>query len=107
MSRKIKRDEGGQFAPGHSGNPDGARLRKPKALLTIADLHRIQLEVAGEIVGFKDGKPVTRYENCSRGMVTGGAANRLGSRDFIELTKSSAYFIEREERRRGFPGGRS
>lgn len=46
MSRKDNRDSNGQFAAGHSGNPDGARRRKPKALLTLDDIHTIQLSVA-------------------------------------------------------------
>lgn len=94
MSRKIRRDPGGQFAAGQSGNPDGARLRKPRPLLTTTDLHRITLEVAGETAGLRDGKPVTRYENAIRSLLKGDSTNRLATRDFVEEAKSASYHFD-------------
>jgi len=98
VTDRIKRDVGGQFAPGQSGNPDGARLRKPKELLTISDLHRIVLEVAAEVVGARGGKPVTRFENAARGLAKGEAASRLGTRDFMSLATSAAHHFAASER---------
>lgn len=94
MSKGGERDASGKFARGHSGNPAGARLRKPRALLTTTDLHRIQLEVAGEVIGRLNGKPVTRYENAVRSLARGDGENRLAARDHIELTKSATYHFE-------------
>ena len=106
MSTKIERDEDGQFAKGQSGNPDGARLRKPKDLLTIDDLNLMHLKVANETVATRDGKPVTRYEQCLRSLASNEAANRLGKRDFVELTQSAAYHFRRKERQAATKGGR-
>jgi hypothetical protein len=107
MSGRVDRDENGKFVPGQSGNPQGARLRQPKALLTVDDLQRIQLEVAGEIVGHRDGKPVTSYENAVRSLARPNSSNRLAARDHIELTKIAAYHFEQREqvearRKRGY-----
>lgn len=99
MSRRVQRGPNGKFAPGQSGNPDGARLRKPRELLTLTDLHRIQLEVAGEVIGHRDGKPVTRFENAVRSLAKGDGANRLALRDHIELTKSATHHLEALARR--------
>lgn len=104
MSRKIRRDEDGQFAKGQSGNPDGARLRKPRTLLNLDDLYRTHLEVAGEIVATRGGKPVTLYEHCVRSLASSGATNRLGMRDFLDLTKSAAHFVEGQVRRQALKG---
>lgn len=106
MSRKIRRNAGGQFAGGQSGNPDGARLRKPRLLASLEDLCRIQLEVAGETVTIKDGKPVTRYEHCCRSLGSSGATNRLGMRDFLDQTKSAAHFLRNEDKRQTLNGRR-
>ena len=99
MSREIERDTNGKFAPGQSGNPDGARLRKPRELLTVDDLQRIQLEIAAEVVGHRNGKPVTRFENAARNLAKGDGANRLALRDHIELTKGAAYYFNAVARR--------
>lgn len=98
MNRKIERKAGGQFARGQSGNPDGSRLRRPKQLLTTTDLHRIALEVAGEPAGYRDGKPVSRYENTVRSLLKGDAPNRLAAKDFTELAKSASYHFDALER---------
>lgn len=95
MSNRIKRTEDGHFASGQSGNPEGARLRKPKELLTITDLHRIHLEVAAEIVGTINGKPITRYENALRSLAKGDTVNRLATKDLINLTQSSGHHFAR------------
>lgn len=94
MSGRIKRDAGGQFAPGQSGNPDGARRRRPRELPTLTDLYRIHLEVAGEIIGTKDGKPVTRYENALRSLAKGDSANRLAAKGFLEECRRATYHFE-------------
>jgi hypothetical protein len=91
MSDRIKRDTSGHFALGQSGNPEGARRRKPRELITITDLQRIHLEVAGEIIGTKDGKPVTRYENAVRTLAKGDAANRLATKDFLDMSRQSGH----------------
>lgn len=46
MTDDVKRTRAGQFAPGQSGNAAGARSRKPKPLLGLADLNRTILEIA-------------------------------------------------------------
>lgn len=113
MSRQIKRDEHGQFAPGQSGNPEGARQRRPKELLTADDLDRIQLEVASEVVSMRNGKSITRYKQLSLILASGKAANRLAARDFMEMTRSAAARRHREacrkaeeERRKTAQSGR-
>jgi hypothetical protein len=104
MNNRIRRNADGQFASGQSGNPAGARLRRPKRLLTITDLHRLQLEVAGEIVGMLNGKPITRFENALRSMAKGDPANRLAMKDFVEGTQRAAYSLAAAARREA--GGR-
>ena len=99
MSRP-RRTATGQFAAGHSGNPDGARRRKPKALLRIEDIHRIHLEVAGEIVGKREGKPVTRYEQIVRALAAGKAEQRLPLKDFMDDVRTSTHFFARQEQGR-------
>lgn len=100
MSDRIRRDANGHFASGQSGNPEGARLRKAKELLTIEDLHRIHLEVVGEIVGrTRSGKPVTRYENITRSLVKGEAGSRLAAKDTLELSQRAAWFFDAADRR--------
>jgi hypothetical protein len=100
MSRRIKRDSNGQFAAGASGNPDGARRRKLKELLTVDRIDQIQLEIASEVVMTRNGKSVSRYEHLSLMLASGKAANRLAARDFMELTMSAAERREREKRRK-------
>ena len=107
MSRQIKRDGNGHFAAGASGNPDGARRRKPKELLTVDDFDRIILEVASEVVATRNGKPVTLFHHNARSLATGKTANRLASRDFMQIATSAAARLERarlkkeeEEKRR-------
>jgi hypothetical protein len=95
MSKRIQRDANGQFASGQSGNPDGARLRKPRELLTLDDMNRIKLEVAGEIVARRKGKPVTRYENVYRSLLTGDSPSRLAKKDFLEGSQSATYHFAR------------
>ena len=101
MSRKIKRDSNGQFAPGASGNPEGARRRKPEELITIEDIHRIALKVAAEPAGMRSGKPVSRLENAFLSLAKGDSGSRLASRDMIELTKTAASYFDHQARSRG------
>ncbi|KQM89208.1 hypothetical protein ASE70_16710 [Sphingomonas sp. Leaf22] len=98
MSDQIRRRPGGQFAAGQSGNSAGARLRKPDQLLTLKDMLQTDLRVASEVVGFKDGKPVTRYENAVRMLAKGDSANRLATRDFVEHSTNAARNLEALER---------
>lgn len=98
MSEQIRRTPGGQFATGQSGNSAGARLRKPDQLLTLRDILQTDLRVASEVVGFKDGKPVTRYENAVRTLAKGDSAYRLATRDFVEHTADAARDLEALER---------
>lgn len=107
MTRQTGRDGDGRFAPGYSGNPDGARRRKPRELLTLTDVHRIVLEVAGEVIGHRNGKPVTRLENAIRCLATGQGENRLALRDHVEMTKSATHHFWAEERRKAITRPRS
>lgn len=103
MNEQIRRRPGGQFAAGQSGNSAGTRLRKPDQLLTLKDLLETNLRMASEVVGFKDGKPVTRYENAVRTLAKGDSANRLATRDLVELSGDAARnlaALERSEARR-------
>lgn len=75
MSGKINRNSSGQFASGQSGNPAGARLRRPKELLTDTDMHRIVLEVASEVVAAQGSRPVTGLWPVGRDV--GGAVSGL------------------------------
>ena len=106
MSRRVRRNADGQFAAGESGNPDGARLRKPRQVLTPTDLYQINMAVAGEVIGKLNGRPVTRYENVLRSLAKGDSLSRLAAKDFLEQVTSASHFLERAARRAasGYPG---
>ena len=103
MSDKVKRGNGGQFAPGQSGNPAGARRRRPgKKLLDYPNLHRIILEIgSSETEGTVNGKPtrITMFEAAVLRQAAGAAETRLVARDFIDLVKGSAAWVYHEARR--------
>lgn len=101
MSDTSDRAPGGRFAPGKSGNPNGAARRKPKPLLDVEACYRTIIEVASSEAGTAaNGKPITVYEACVRSLASGRAPNRLAAKDLIDLTTTAAHALENRERRR-------
>lgn len=103
MSADIERTTRGRFAAGQSGNPAGARARKPARLITTDDFHQMILEVASSPTQApRHGKPgmMSLLEYNVSTLARGKAANRLASKDFIDLTWRAAYHFEQRERER-------
>lgn len=101
MSNSPDRAPGGRFAPGKSGNPNGAARRKPKPLLNVEACYRTILEVASSEAGATaNGKPITVYEACVRSLASGRVPHRLAAKDLIDLTHTAAHALEARERLR-------
>ena len=97
MSEDVQRPRGGQFVKGQSGNPEGARSRKQKQLLTIDDIHRVILQVAGSQTQMKiedKSQSITMLERAMWTLVW-GKGNRLAAKDVIELARSAGYHFDR------------
>lgn len=100
MTGHVERRPGGQFAKGQSGNPAGARKRRRKELPSLEDLHRTVLEVAVSPTRMSVGgsvREITYFEANVWGLASGKAANRLTSRDFVEMVKEASRFFENQD----------
>lgn len=109
MRDTVERATGGQFMPGQSGNPAGARRRKRK-LDTPADFHELILRVANEEIELPQQgrmRRMTRFEYNAISLAT-GQANRLAARDFMTAAKVAAMELEiirRNEARKAAQAG--
>lgn len=101
MSDHPKRTTSGRFAKGQSGNPAGAAARKPKPIMSSIDAHMTILEVAGSETLIKTDERVEGVSMLKRNVLAlaSGKGNRPAARDFIELTISAAYAVERHRKR--------
>lgn len=97
MTDDVKRTRAGQFAPGQSGNAAGARSRKPKPLLGLADLNRTILEIAASETTITRGDRAQTVNMLERNawVLASGKGNRLAAKDFLDFVRSAGYYFER------------
>ncbi|MEH3098670.1 DUF5681 domain-containing protein [Sphingomonas adhaesiva] len=96
MSEEPRR-KNGQFAPGRSGNAEGARVRRPRARLTGADIDHMILDVAATKTKVRrEGKEteMTLLEINLRSLATGGSSRRLSARDTVDLARTAAERLD-------------
>lgn len=101
MSDDVERGGSGRFAKGQSGNPQGARIRRRRELMSLEDIHRTILRVAAsptQVVISGKTHDVTMLEANFWGLASGKPSNRLASKDVIELATSAGQFMARLER---------
>ena len=102
MSDDVERSKRGQFKPGQSGNPAGARRRANIGVPSPRELHRIILWVTGsetEMTINNKKQKMSVFEMNVWRSASGAPSSRLAAKDFIELAKSSAYWMDREIKR--------
>ncbi len=100
MSDEIRRTRAGQFVKGQSGNTEGARSRRPKRLLTLTDINRTILEVAGSETKLSIENRLQTISMVERNawVLASGKGNRLAARDFLDLASRAGLHFERLER---------
>lgn len=100
MSDDVQRTRAGQFAPGQSGNAAGARSRKPKQLMTLADINRAILKIADSETKMVIENKVQTINMLERNawVLASGKGNRLSAKDFVELVKSAGAHLDHLER---------
>lgn len=109
MNDDVQRTRGGQFAPRQSGNAAGARSRKPKQLMTLADINRTILKIADSETKMVIENKVQTINMLERNawVLAFGKGNRLSAKDFVDFVKSAGAHLDSLERYplRPKPGG--
>lgn len=106
MSDNVQRTRAGQFAPGQSGNAAGARSRKPKQLMTLADINRTILEIAASETKMVIENRVQTINMLERNawVLASGKGNRLSAKDFVDFVKSAGAHLDHLARYAPKPG---
>jgi len=93
----------GRFESGVSGNTKGRPKSTRKELRTLADFDRVTLKVANQTMVVKTARGkeeiISRFEANLRALANGSAENRLGSKNYIQITREAAA-AETARRRR-------